>query len=364
MSLADRLRAQAPVVRQGDLRGAAWRLRHPRTVVAQTAAQVGTPTIYYLVPDFPRPAGGVRSMYQHVDGLNALGYTARVLHERPGFRCSWFEHTTPVTSAAQTALGPRDVLVVSELQLDVVARLERPCTVVVVNQSAHLTWAAAAKDVDEQMGTNPGIAGVVVVSEHSAEYVRHAFPHLPCARVRNRIDPAVFHPVPDPADPGDPVVLTLTRRGAADAAQVLGILRARGVLSGWHVESVGALSQGRLADALRRARIVLATSTQEGFGLPSAEAMACGAYVVGYDGFGGREIFRPELSCPVPAADVLAFARGVEAAIRADEAEPGWCRARGRAAAKVVLTEYSAEHQLADLAAAYGALLPGLTPAR
>ena len=40
--------------------------------------------------------------------------------------------------------------------------------------------------------------------------------------------------------------------------------------------------------------------------------MACGAIVVGYDGFGGREYILPDFAFPVPAGDLLEFARTLE----------------------------------------------------
>ena len=46
--------------------------------------------------------------------------------------------------------------------------------------------------------------------------------------------------------------------------------------------------------------------------MPAAEAMACGSYVIGNHGQGGREFFLPEFSTAIEAGDTLAFARAVE----------------------------------------------------
>ena len=114
-----------------------------------------------------------------------------------------------------------------------------------------------------------------------------------------------------------------------------------------------------MADQLRSTTIFLSFAYQEGFGLPAAEAMACGAYVVGFHGFGGREYFRPEFSHPVEPGDVLGLARAVEEVIDREAREPGWCQSRGAAAAQFIATEYSPDRERRDVVETYAALLRG-----
>ena len=86
--------------------------------------------------------------------------------------------------------------------------------------------------------------------------------------------------------------------------------------------------------------------------------MACGCYVVGFTGLGGREYFDPEYSSPVPEDDLLAFARAAEAAIvgfREDpqamaKREPGWPRS-------ALLARYSPAGLRDDLLALYRPML-------
>jgi hypothetical protein len=66
-------------------------------------------------------------------------------------------------------------------------------------------------------------------------------------------------------------------------------------------------------------RFFVTLSAAEGFGLPALEAMAMGATVVGFDGFGGREYMRPGTNClvrPFPDVD------GVADAIRLFSSDP------------------------------------------
>jgi glycosyltransferase involved in cell wall biosynthesis len=66
-------------------------------------------------------------------------------------------------------------------------------------------------------------------------------------------------------------------------------------------------------------RFFVTLSATEGFGLPALEAMAMGATVVGFDGFGGRDYMKPGTNCMVrPFPDI----EGVADAIRQLSADP------------------------------------------
>jgi glycosyltransferase involved in cell wall biosynthesis len=82
-----------------------------------------------------------------------------------------------------------------------------------------------------------------------------------------------------------------------------------------------------LAQAYRDADALLVTSRAEGFGLPAAEAMACGTPVVAFDNTSLPEVVGASPSL-VPDGDVLAFAEAVKLLLRnprlhEEEAERG-----------------------------------------
>lgn len=312
------------------------------------------PTIYFLTPDHDRPSGGIRVIYRQVDILNAAGIRAFVVHQRRGFRCSWFRNATPVIDVASAGMGTRDLLVVSEVDGDLLGRLLPGTRHVIFNQNSHLTWRHGGAALPRHYSTNPDLVGALTVSEHNAEMLRYAFPRLAVHRVHLGIDASLFH-----ADdrPKPRRITYMPRRGGDDAHQVLELLRGRGVLDGWEVLPLDGLSHEEVAAELRTSRIFLAFTYQEGFGLPAAEAMACGNHVIGYHGFGGREFFRPEFSAPVPLGDVLGFAEAVEAALGCERADPHWCRSRGEAAAGFILDQYSQAREAEEVAAIYSKLL-------
>jgi glycosyl transferase family 1 len=323
----------------------AYQARLPRV---RTGPRTGPVTAYFLTPDFDQPAGGVRVFYRHVDALNAAGVDAAVLHSRRGFSCTWFDHETRITDVGSTRLGPDDLLVVPEIYAAMLPTLPRGFRHVIFNQGPHLTFRRDAAKVAHHCATSEDLVAMLTVSSHGEDLLRHAFPHVAVRRIRLGLDPDVLHP---PAAPAGRTISYMPRRGGDDATLVMQLLKGRGTLSGWQLSPLDGLSHRETADALRASSIFLHFPYQEGFGLPAVEAMACGSYVVGFHGFGGREFFRPEFSRPVPTGDVLAFATAVEEVLADEARQPGWCRERGLAASRHALSTYSPENEESDVVA-------------
>jgi glycosyltransferase involved in cell wall biosynthesis len=102
------------------------------------------------------------------------------------------------------------------------------------------------------------------------------------------------------------------------------------------VRFVHDLSREEIAALFGQATICVTPSLYEGFGLPAAEAMACGAPVVVTDGGALPEVVG-EAGVVVPAGDVAAL----EAAIAALLDDPGRRRALGEAAAARARTHFN-----------------------
>jgi glycosyltransferase involved in cell wall biosynthesis len=300
-------------------------------------------TIYYLCPDHGAPSGGVRAIYRHVDILNAAGRPAAVLHHRDGYSCEWFEHSTRVVGAGSASLRPDDVLVVPEIYGPHFDLLPRGPRLVAFNQNAYLTFAHLRSG---QRLSYERFAAALTVSGDSAEYLRFAFPGLDVSVVSNAIDPEVFSPSPDPAPRR---IALMPRKRPDEAQQIMRLLGAR--LDGWEVASIESRSEVEVAAALRSSPIFLALGKREGFGLPAAEAMASGCFVVGFPAFGGRELFDAAFSAPVEDGDVLAAARELAVAMSAYESRPEELRAAGARACAHVLERYAPSRQRDQLIA-------------
>jgi Glycosyl transferases group 1 len=337
-------------------RDALWDLRFPLPTLQVENVQRTVPTVYFCAADYDVPAGGMRVVYRHVDILNDAGIPAAVLHHRGSFRCSWFENQTRVVGSRDTVLGPEDLVVVSEVSTSLLRSLGPRHRFVVFNQNPHLMWEREPEEEVVRYTRNPGLAAILVVSDHSLEMVRYAAPSANVVRVHNSIDPSRFFPG---APHARQVLGYMPRRGSHEAQQVLGILRSRGALEGWEVKRLESLSEDEVGEQLRSTTIFLSLAYREGFGLPAAEAMACGAYAVGFHGFAGREYFRPEFSHPVEPGDVLALAHAAADVIGCEAREPGWCQTRGAAAARFIAAAYSPERERRDVVQTYSGLLSG-----
>jgi hypothetical protein len=350
-----------PIVQ--PVREALRRVASGREMRRRTPAEVrydadapGSGTVYYLCPDDDKPSGGIRVVYRHVDLLNAAGVDAAVLHERPGFRVGWFGNDTRVLAARDVTLGRDDLLVVPEYYGPGLGSLPAGARKVIFNQNAYSTFAQvpfAGTGAGAPYAGVPGIAALLTVSQDNAALLRHAFPELPVHVARVVVDERVFHPGGAPAGRR---IGYMPRRRAEEQEQLLHILRGRGVLDGWELAPIDGMTEAQTAEALRACAVFLSFSEREGFGLPPAEAMASGAYVVGFTGLGGRDFFDPAFCAPVAEADLLAFAIAVEAALEQHGADPAVLASAGQAASKHVLSQYHEDGLRADLLSFYGEL--------
>ena len=325
----------------------------PRLSVGPAA---GAPTVYYLVPDEPAPHGGVRVAYRHVDELNRMGWSASVLHTSDS-RARWFANSTRVTSSAAARLSSEDVLVVPEWYGPSLASIDPRLRVLVFNQGAYITFGGidpATATAGAPYAGLPNLLGLMTVSQDSAELLRLAFPRLRVDVARPVVDPRLFHPGDGPRE----VALAYTpSRRPEELHLVLHLLRAVGV--DWPLVPISGLSEAEVAETLRRVPLYLSLSERDGFGLPPAEAMACGAYVVGYHGGGGKEFFDPSYCSPVTdTAELVETVRSLVSRPLPELAE------LGARASEAILARYDAAGLQADLRAVYEPLLPRATAPR
>jgi glycosyltransferase involved in cell wall biosynthesis len=312
---------------------------------------VSSPHVYFVCPDTDVPSGGIRVIYRHVAHLNAAGLAASVVHRAPGFRPTWFPTAgVPVTHTEAITPTAADLLVIPEIYGPDLAQLGPGVPKAVFNQNAFNTFLGYTPEVADRRTpyTHPEVAGAVVVSDDNAEYLRHGFPELTVHRVVNAVDPALFHPGPKRRR-----IAFMPRKSAEQALQVINLLKFRGVLDGVEVVALDGMTEAEVAAALRETLVFLSFGHPEGFGLPAAEAMACGCAVAGYHGYGGREFFMSEHAFPVATGDIVGFARTVEDLLRSDPAE---LEATGARAAAFVAERYAPQRERESVVAAWGVL--------
>lgn len=345
---------------------------------------VPTRRIYYFCSTTNTPYGGFKKIYQHVDTLNAMGFSAFVVHAELNFRCDWFENKTPIAYMDRIedplvvidsiepfkcsflpALSPEDILVIPELMAyKVVPYASRlGLYTVIFNQGAYQTFLpltvpkepfSATRDGEEKL---PYLAernlGAIVVSADSEAYLKFAFPDLEIYRVRNHVDASLF----SYTEEKHKRIAFMPRRLPDDSKQVIYLIKERNRLKHWQICPIEKMTEKEVAAVLRDSAIFLSFSYQEGSGLPPQEAMLSGCIVIGYHGGGGKSFLQEPYAFPVEPSEIVAFAETVERVALEYDRNPDAFRPQTRRALEYIRTNYSREHEEADLREAWTTLL-------
>ncbi len=100
-------------------------------------------------------------------------------------------------------------------------------------------------------------------------------------------------------------IALMPRRRREDLLGAVQLVRRSGRLGDWEIVLIDGMTQQQVADELGRAAIFLFGAEREGVGLPGAEAMAAGCYVVGFTGDGAKEYMLPEHASVIADSDVV-----------------------------------------------------------
>lgn len=302
------------------------------------------------------PLGGLKMLYRLVDVLNANGFPAAVVHARPGFRCDWFENQTAVRYLDGRFVRRSDLLVVPEVFGPHCAEIGRGARKVIYNQNAYYTFQGYTLDPQDRATPyrDPEVAAALVVSEDSRDYLSYVFPELERHRIRHSVRADLFF---HPGAPKRRQICFMPRKGEAVLLQVINILKQREALDGVELVPVEALSEREVAARLREALLFLSASAAEGFGLPVAEAMACGCVAVGFPAGGGRELMQPGAAVAVAQDDVIALAQACEDLLRRHREAPAEVEEMGRRAAAFIQAGYSREAEERSIVQAWRSIL-------
>ena len=266
--------------------------------------------IYFMVPDDNRPCGGIRHMYRMVDALNELGMEACIFHCRANRRCTWFANQTQMVVGRSLRLSPGDTLVMPEVNRVRAQRRVSDATVIVLNQNHFNTFGGAGVSTATPCAYPgwPNAGSVIVTSEQCRRFVEQTVAGaMPVFSVRCVVDTALFTPARKRR-----LISFMPRKRRNDVETVIQLLRRSSALEGWEFLPIEGMSEAEVAHVLGETAIFLSFSDREGFGLPPAEAMVAGCYVIGFTGDGGREFMTPDVCSPVEDPDLRGFVNEVE----------------------------------------------------
>ncbi len=317
------------------------------------------------LPDLDRPIGGVKQLHRHVEHLVALGWDAAILTDAPGFRPSWFKSDAPSLSLPEShARGELDpdqcVLLLPETYVDADLANFRGLDLsglarVVFNQNAYYSYGQIGEHTSAALAStydNPALLQVLSVSEDTHNFlVRNlGLPDSRLSRIVNAIEP-IFSPAAVKADR----MHWMPRKNHDHVQAVMQGLRRCGAShsAGWQGEPLVQLTHVQVAERLNAARLFLAFGHPEGFGLPIAEAMAAGCWVVGYSGGGGSELFRFGASTCVSFGDWPGFLVAIQQALQLFAEQPRDTELRLQRQALAVQSLYSVEQERASIQVAW-----------
>lgn len=293
-----------------------------------------------MAPDLPTPSGGIKVIYNYVEHLVALGHDARVWHGTPGFAYPEWGSTAPVDTGLELPFAAGDVLVMPETGGGKWAGLNPGVPTVMLCQGMDFVFADAdfTRDVPGDYPGWPQATCALGVSDAIVTFLEHACPPgFPVHAVPVEIEPWFV-----PREKERRLAL-MPRRRREDLIGAVQLLRRSGRLDGWEIVLIDGMTQAQVAEELGRAAIFLFGAEREGFGLPGAEAMAAGCFVVGFTGDGAKEYLTPDVASVVLDSDVVGMAEATLAAMDAFDHDRGSLRAKVDLGRSRVLERHSSE---------------------
>lgn len=331
--------------------------------------------LFFLASDNPKPSGGLAFIYRFCELAVELGHDAFVMHGELGFRSPHIDSPAPVAfnsgwkqrsrrdalrarvrgallrlggSATETEPGPGDIVILPENRIFRTGDLWPGVRKLILCQNGFL--AERQRDALQTQD----VLGAISVSAATLATMRELMPDRPTWHVPLWLDRGLFH---SPAGPREPVLLHMPRKNPGDAERLAGLLRERGVLERHRLRALDGLPLPAVAAAMRESLVFLSFADREGFGLPGAEAIACGCLTVGYTGGGGDEYFGRFGGHPVPPGDVGAFADAVASTIERHGDDPEAVEAERVLHSERILAHYGRDRSKGALNAALDAAL-------
>jgi Glycosyl transferases group 1 len=289
--------------------------------------------------------GGVKTFYRHAELLTQLGFDAAVF--QPDGPPSWFEtrarHVTHFTPAAG------DVLVFPEVLNGILTEMVQarvPGRKVLFCQAHYYTlFNAIAPERYDALGFDR----VACQSEVAKGFLERVLGLSDIAVLPCFIDTEIFFPRAKSMQIA--AIPKKLPREAAAIQRIFSLKYPQLASTGWEI--IDSRTELETAEIFGRSTIVLSLPFLESFGLVPLEAMASGAIVVGFTGYGGQEYATAENGfwfAPDHLEEVADAIARVIAGVETNDAAIVKMREVGFATA----ARYSKERTSTALAAFYG----------
>ena len=301
------------------------------------------PIIYAVCPDLNFPSGGVKKLYELVDTLNDNGVESYIIHTSKDFRITWFENSTKVTDFISIRLALDDILLLPEVIGEQMLSYYPGVRKIIFCQNSFyaLQMFYGKPEKFQEVFIHQDIILVLVVSDYDFKLFKWLYPEIKISRFICGIDERLFY---FPSDKKR-IISVMPRKLKSDYNFLENLLQVKGILKNYSLQVIEDVPYVKCAEVMRDSAVFLSFSHKEGFGLPPAEAMACGCIVVGYHGQGGKEYFNKEFSYTIEPWDMFTYAQKIENVLEQVNKEPKQIQETGRKASQFILDNYSMKHQ-------------------
>ncbi|WP_345991693.1 glycosyltransferase [Chryseobacterium sp. Chry.R1] len=331
--------------------------------------------IYFVCPNNKFASGGVKQIYRQVETLNRNGFNAVILHKKIGKKDDWFRTEVPIEYSPylfkklkysykekkvnffrkialsflqrkSKKIEKDSILVFPEIYGPHIHNIEKDISKVIFNQNCYYTFGYFSIHEDYQINpyNHPKTLATIVASEDALNYMKFTFPLANILKMRLGVDSSVFNF----HDKKEKQICFMPRKLGDDVTQVISILKQRKSLNGWNLVPIDNKTEEEVANIMKESILFLSFNHKEGFGLPPVEAMACGCYVIGYRGQGGKEYFKNDFSSPVEDGNIVEFVQKIEEALKSYENNPSEILHKGKMASDFVSQNYNLKNEELD----------------
>ena len=347
------------------------------------------PTYYFILPDIDRPIGGVNVLLHYIDMLNAAGYRAAPLYGSahqsykfaPCSARSFYSDALRATTRksmgrrAKLAALPADLVVLGQNPVN--APLQRkPSDVYIIPEYLYpelfdlfpeARRILAVQDVfgffrsftRDTARERPAIGrfdAIFTTSEASHRAVQSVVEGAPY-----RLTLSVERPGLHYRQDKKLQIAYMPRKRKDDAKIIVNALKNRADMADVTFLAIENVAEDALQSILGESLMSRSGGSQEGFGLPPAEALSAGCLVVGYTGVGGDEYFTSDVAFPIQDSDLVTFIETVRAVIGEYKADPTRLDRMRKAASAQILEKYNAAQAETNLLTAWAGIHQQLT---
>lgn len=258
-------------------------------------------SFWFLVfPDIRRPIGGIKQIHRIAECLTSLGFLVHLVQDEPEFKPGWFTSDVLTISkseflAKRDLMPTNDIIVLPETYYPIFLSIFPELKKIILNQNGAYSFGIkgnlwAPSDV-VQSYCDSSITQIWCVSKHDYSLIVNCF-NVPQNKVFRLINGIECDQVFLPQNSVKKYQISyMPRKNSRDSVIVSSLLANQPLLKGWRLKTIENLDHSSVITVLQESLVYLSFGHPEGFGLPVAEAMACGCSVIGYTGLGGRELF-------------------------------------------------------------------------